>query len=127
LCCSGAQFFRLQYDECHVELKLARQRLGIDIVDLTGIDLFNDLDDLAALTAALDVVVGINNVVLNLAGAVGTRTFELGPRWSHFYLGQTNSPWFPSTTIYPRDEPSMGPIMAQMASDLARLCATRRS
>ena len=120
----NVQFFRLQYDECDAELELARQQLGVDIADLPGIDLFNDLDDLAALTAALDLVIGINNVVLNLAGAVGTRAFELGPRWSHFYLGQLYSPWFPSATIYPRDEPLIGTVMARMASDLARLCAT---
>ena len=48
-------FVNLQYGDCAAELAEARDDLGVDIWTPPGIDLKDDLDDVAALTCALDL------------------------------------------------------------------------
>ena len=122
------QFFRLQYDECAEELESVRRALGVDIVSLPTLDLFNDLDGLAAFIASLDLVISINNVGSNLAGAVGTPTWELCPDWSHLNLGQSFSPWYPAVRLYRRSEGDVAkPIIERMGRDLKELVSRRGS
>jgi len=89
----------LQYDECEDDLRRAEDELGVLIHRPEGIDLRDDLDNLAALIAELDVVVGPMTSVLSLAGAVGTRCIgmNIGLDWTS--LGTDRQPWTPSMTV----------------------------
>jgi hypothetical protein len=97
-----SHFVRLQYDECSDELLAAQRRFGVDIFDFSDIDLFNDIDDSFALTAALDAVVCTSSSVSTIAGAVGTKNFVLTGADDYFLLGQEYYPWFSSSVCFRR-------------------------
>ncbi|MBT5266502.1 MAG: tetratricopeptide repeat protein [Rhodospirillaceae bacterium] len=73
----GLTFVNVQYGECHDELAQVEQRLGIRVHALDGIDLREELDRLAALLSALDLVVSVSSSTAALAGAVGQDTILL--------------------------------------------------
>ena len=89
----GVIFVNLQYDECHAELAAAEQQFGVKIHICEGIDLKNDMDDAAALTAALDLVISAPTAVAAMAGALGAPVWRLS-------MGVPQStdriPWYPS-------------------------------
>jgi Flp pilus assembly protein TadD len=67
-------FVSLQFDDDQNDIETARDLFNTSIVKLEGMDLRNDLDQLAALCRALDGVVAPSTTTANLASAVGTRT-----------------------------------------------------
>lgn len=67
-------FVSLQFDDDRGDIETARRLFNASILKLDGIDLRNDLDQLAALCRALDGVVAPSTTTANLASAVGTRT-----------------------------------------------------
>lgn len=83
----------LQYGDCTAELDQAATLFGRPLVQPPGIDLMHDLDDLAALLVALDLVVSAGTATARLAGAVGANlvTFSTGRNWSQ--LGTSGMPW----------------------------------
>lgn len=95
----GVHFVNLQYGECGAELQEARERFGVPITVFDDIDLRNDIDDAAALTASMDLVIAAPTAVLESAGALGVPAFSLnsyGKEWVQ--LGQSGfSPWHPNT------------------------------
>lgn len=91
----GAVFVNLQYDECGDELAEIRQRFGVAVHAVGGLDLFDDLDGSAALTAALDFVVSANTSVATIAGGVGVPTVEFhGRPVADGYPIDGHDPWF---------------------------------
>ena len=65
------------------------------------VDLFNDIDGLAALICACDAVVSVDNTTVHLGGALGAPVSVLLPfhpdwRWQ---LNRSDSPWYPSLTL----------------------------
>jgi tetratricopeptide (TPR) repeat protein len=110
----------LQYDDCEDDLRRAERELGILIHRPEGIDLRDDLDDLAALISELDVVVGPMTSVLSLAGAVGTRCIgmNIGLDWTS--LGSDRQPWTPSMTVVYKGADR---LWREAADDVAALVA----
>lgn len=98
------RFVSLQYGDTAAERRVVRERLGIEVAQAEGLDLFNDLDSLAALVAACDTVVTISNTTAHLAGALGVDTQLMLPRGvaRHWYWheGRDDSPWYPSLRIH---------------------------
>ena len=66
----------LQYGECAAELADARHHWGVTIHTWADLDLFHDLEEVAALVAALDLVVAPANTVAQLAGSLGTPVWK---------------------------------------------------
>lgn len=95
----GLQFVNLQYGDVSEELDMARAA-GIDIWTPPGIDLKNDLDDVAALCAALDVVVTPQVATANIAGASGANIFLMLPLLSWTALGTRRFPWYPTARCF---------------------------
>lgn len=93
----GAVFVNLQYDDCAAELAEIRERFGVTVHGFGDIDLFDDLDGSAALTAALDFVVSANTSVATIAGGVGVPAVEFHgrPVPEGYPIGGFD-PWFPS-------------------------------
>jgi len=83
----SVHFVSLQYDDCKAELDAARAKHGVEIHMPDGIDLKNNLDDAAALTAALDLVLSAPTSVGMTAIGVGT---EL---WSLIFVWPEGSGW----------------------------------
>ena len=121
----GAVFVNLQYGDCEEEIAFAKEAFGIEIWQPEGIDLKADLDDVAALCAAVDLVIGFSNATINLAGAVGTPIFMLTGASSWTRLGTDHYPWYPSvrcfvTEQYGHWEPAMGRVAAALGEFVAR-------
>ena len=76
------KLINLQYGNVSDEILKLRSDHGIDILEISSLDIFNDLDGLAALISACDCVVSIDNVTIHLAGALGVDTRLLLPQVS---------------------------------------------
>ena len=73
-------FVNLQYGEVSKEIINLRSELGTEVLEMPGLDLFSDLDGLAALISACDCVISIDNLTPHLAGALGVKTKLLLPK-----------------------------------------------
>lgn len=92
----GVVWINLQYDECEADLSRIEGGRSIRIHRWAGEDLKDDLESVAGLVAALDAVVTAPTAVSSIAGAVGTRTWQIdsGSDWTAF--GEDTNPWMPS-------------------------------
>lgn len=117
----GIIFVNLQYDECREELAEVRRKLGVDIHEPPDIRLRDDLDEVVALTKALDLVISAGTSVIGMAGAVGAPAwmFTLEGNWTQ--LGTDHLPWMPSVKIYSKSwEAPWAPVLQRIAGDLER-------
>ncbi len=100
----GIRFVDLQYGDTADERRQVRDELGVEVVHLDALDSRNDLDGLAALLAACDVVVTISNTTAHLAGALGRPTLLMLPfgvaRHWYWHEGRDDSPWYPSMRLF---------------------------
>ena len=96
--------------------------LGMKVTD--PMNDVHDFADTAAIIANLDVVISVDTSVAHLAGAMGKPVFLLSRfdncwRWLQ---GRTDSPWYPSMTIFRQPRPGdWGAVMHRAGSSLASL------
>ncbi|MHA7062752.1 tetratricopeptide repeat protein [Azospirillum argentinense] len=121
----GVVFVTLQYGDCIAEIAAAEHRFGVTIHRWDDLDLKNDLDGVAALMTALDVVITPASSVGELAGALGVPVWRFGPRGDWTALGTGVRPWFPTMALIsaPPGEPASGALPA-IARRLAALRPT---
>ena len=113
-------FVNLQYGDCAAELAEAADRLGVEIWHPPGIDLKNDLDDVAALTCALDLVMGPANATSNIAAACGAPVWLISTPGAWPRLGTDRYPWYPGARVFtPAAFNRWGPVMDEAAAALA--------
>ena len=112
----------MQYGDVSEEISNLKLNHGIDVLEIPDLDLFNDIDGLAATIAACDYVISIANLNTHLAGSVGTNTKLLLPyaaddRWGY----KTNkSYWYNSINIYRQTEPgNWKQPLSELVSDLS--------
>jgi tetratricopeptide (TPR) repeat protein len=121
----GVQWVCLQYDECEEELEAARSRFGVALQRFGEVDYFDDLDEVAALMKALDLVISAPTTVSVQAAALGVEVWQMhyGVYWqSH---GTAGNPWFPTLVPYKRRwDQDWSEILAQLADQLRQ--RTRR-
>jgi hypothetical protein len=96
----GVTIVNLQYGDCAQELAHARAALGVEVWQPPGIDLKDDLDDVAALSCALDLTIGFANATINLAGACGAPAWLITPGASWPKLGTDRYPWYPQMRCF---------------------------
>ncbi len=94
----GLRLVNLQYDDCESELADTEKRFGIAI-HRPPLDLKNDLDGAAALTAALDLVISAGTSVAEMAGVLGVPVWRIGPAGDWTALGTACRPWYPSMRL----------------------------
>lgn len=115
----GLIFVNLQYGDTTDECAQIAAQFGVTVHQAPGLDLFNDLEGLAALSAALDLGIGFSNASTNLLGAVGTRLHLLTPPASWPTLGQSHYPWYPGTQVHEAERyGDWEGLLAKAASDL---------
>jgi tetratricopeptide (TPR) repeat protein len=92
-------FINVQYGDCDEELARAREMHGVDIHGIDGLDLKNDIDGAAALSAALDLVISAPTAAAATAASVGAPVWFLtaGRTWPQ--LGTDEYPWYKSTHV----------------------------
>ncbi|CAO3440014.1 tetratricopeptide repeat protein [Azospirillum endophyticum] len=115
------RLINLQYDDCEAELAAAERRFGIAI-HRPPLDLRNDLDGAAALTAALDLVVSAGTSVAEMAGALGVPVWRIGPAEDWTALGTGCRPWYPSMRLFsPRPGETLGDALGAAGRALMNL------
>jgi ADP-heptose:LPS heptosyltransferase len=100
---ADAQFVDLQYGDTAAE-RAAAEAMGLNLAHLPDVDLFNDIDGLAALLAACDLVISVSNTTAHLSGALGVPTWVMvpgghGQMW-YWGAGDMGSLWYPSATVF---------------------------
>ena len=120
----GISFVNLQYGECAAELAQAKAEMGLDIWQPPGIDLKNDLDDVAALTCALDLVVAPANCTSNLAGACGAEAWFISTPTAWTRLGTNGYPWYSKARVFITERfGKWDAVMGEVADALATWAA----
>ncbi len=104
----GVRLVNLQYGDVDEELIQAQGQTGIEVLQCTQVDNQQDLDGLAALIQACDLVVSADNSTVHLAGALGQTVWALLPfnadwRW---LMHRQDSPWYPSARLF--RQPTLG-------------------
>jgi tetratricopeptide (TPR) repeat protein len=93
----GVRFVNLQYGDCEAELSAAEARFGVQIHRMPGLDLFNDLEGVIALSAGLDLIVSTITTAHIPGACCGVETWLLMVRTDYFALGRDHCPWMPNT------------------------------
>jgi hypothetical protein len=93
----------LQYGDVAAEIEQVKMELGIDVLQVPGLDVFNDLDGLMGLIQACDFVVSTSNSTAHFCGAIGQRgvvmvPYNKGKLW-YWHTQDGPSPWYPSLHI----------------------------
>ncbi|HYH39447.1 MAG TPA: tetratricopeptide repeat protein, partial [Azospirillum sp.] len=100
----GVVFVNMQYDDAAEETARIREAFGVTLHTLPGIDMWNDLDNVAALLKALDLLISAGTAVMSIAGGVGLPTWLLWvdnvENWP--CLGTDRLPWYPTMRLFSR-------------------------
>jgi Tfp pilus assembly protein PilF len=113
----GLSFVNLQYGDCTAELAQAKAEFGVEIWQPPEIDLKQDLDDVAALCCAMDLVVGFSNATFNIAAACGAPSWLVTIPGSWPRLGLVDRyAWYPQVRVFPLEAfGDWGPVMGRLA------------
>jgi hypothetical protein len=99
----NCRFVDLQYGDTGEERAALTRDLGIVVERLADIDNTSDLDGLAALMTACDVIVTVSNTTAHLAGALGRPVFVMVPhgfaRIWYWFHDRSQSPWYPRVEV----------------------------
>jgi tetratricopeptide (TPR) repeat protein len=122
LTCPGVHWVNLQYDGYDDELTMAQQRWGVALHTWEDLDVLHDLDEVAALISALDLVIVPETMMAALAGSLGQPVWRLAQyvcEWD--ILGTAVLPWFPTMRLYRQPQPGdWRGALARIARDLHR-------
>lgn len=114
----GVTFVNLQPGDCAGEVR-GIGAMGADVRTLPDLDLKDDLDEIAALSSALDLVLGPATAATNIAAAVGAPTwFATTPdAWPR--LGTDAFPWYPQARAFSGEQAYDWPgVMAAIGAAL---------
>jgi len=120
----GASFVNIQYGDCAPEIAWAQTSLGVSLWTPPGIDLKDDLDDIAALASALDLTIGFANATSNIAAAVGAPTWIISAPGAWTRVGADRMPWYPQARVFAppgfrRWRETMSEVAGALAQSLA--------
>jgi Flp pilus assembly protein TadD len=98
----GLDVINLQYGEDGERLAVELGNKEITVHQPAEIDLFNDIDDIAALTAALDAYVGPTTLTAWLTAATGTPALVAGLPGDWVTMNEDCLPWLPQAHYFAR-------------------------
>jgi len=103
------KYINLQYGDTAEEILEVKNQVNFELHTVDEIDLYNDIDGLAALISACDTVISIDNLTVHLAGALGIDTRVLLPEVPDVRWGITgsNTYWYDHLALY-RQESKYG-------------------
>jgi len=102
-------FINLQYGNVSTEIVKLEEQSKIKVDQVQGIDLYEDIDGLASVIQACDIIVTCSNSTAHLAGALGKETLLLLPKnqgkfWYWHTREDGRSLWYPSIKIYKQED-----------------------
>ena len=114
-------FINLQYKDFADDLAKVKDELGVTVHNFDDLDHYDDLDDVAALCAALDIVVTTKITVVYISAGVGTST-KLANWKQSSWNTIINNPVGPSIDIFERNtlEP-WDNVFSLIADDIFKL------
>ena len=122
----GVTFVNLQYGDCSEEIAFVKETWGVDVWTPPGIDLKQDLDDVAALCCAMDLVLGFSNATLNIGAACGAPTWLISVPGAWTRLGTEQYPWYPQTRVFLLEAfGDWTPVMTEVGEALAAFVQER--
>ena len=115
-----ARFVDLQYGDTATE----RAASALPLAHLDDLDLTRDIDGLAALIAACNLVITVSNTTAHLAGALGVPVWVMAPAGNgklwYWGAGNGKSLWYPSATVFRQSaDGAWGDVIAELARLLA--------
>ncbi len=122
----GVVFVDLQYGDTSAERAALLAATGIEVMRIPEIDNFNDIDGLAALMEACDVVVTVSNTTAHLAGALGRPLMVMLPEafglvW-YWHAGRRDSPWYPGAKLFRQQTPGQwGSVIHEVSNQVLEL------
>jgi len=116
-------FINLQYDSANEEIERTSKAFNVNIRQWPDLDLQQNLDSVAGLISALDLVIAPANSVAFLAAALGKPVWLLEVTRGWPYLGTDHYPWFPNIRPFLRDrcDNDWSTLLASMAVALRNL------
>lgn len=112
----------LQYDVSDSEIAAIQAISNRQLYLPRGIDQREELDRLAAMIAALDLVISPNTSVLMIAGAVGTPSIGLHSQCGAIFFGANADPWFPNEcSLVKNGDRSWQPAVDEAVPHLIRM------
>ena len=96
-------FINLQYGDVQEEVDNYNKKYKKNIITLENLDLFNDLDELAAVLKNLDLFITVSNSTAHLAGSLGVRTLLIRPEnhaiFHYWNQPGKSTPWYKSISF----------------------------
>lgn len=115
-------FVALQHGDHRAELRSVAAANQLSIEDRC--DVCADIDELASLVCALDLIITVDNTLAHLAGALGRPVWVLlpsAPEWRYPRAG-SEMPWYGSMTLFRRQAGHpWGEAMSAVAARLAQV------
>jgi len=124
----GAAFYALQYGNIAADVEELRIQSGLTLARLGNA--IDDLDELAAIIGALDLVISVDNTVSHLAGSLGKAVWTLlpaSPEWRYPRSG-TQMSWYPSMRLFHRSAAEgWEAVLERVAAELAEAASRVRN
>ncbi len=122
----GVTFVNLQYGDAAAEIAHCAGRPLESKIHALDVDLKDDIDGAAALSAAVDLAISAPTAAAANAAAVGTEVWFLtaGRTWPQ--LGTDEYPWYRKTHVYsPEKSATWASLIPQVADALADFAKNR--
>lgn len=100
LCMPGVEWISLQYTPAGEEIAAFREATGRTLHEFAGVT--QDIDQLASLIGALDLVISVCNTTVHVAGATGKEVLVMAPfvpEW-RYGLASERMIWYPSARVF---------------------------
>jgi tetratricopeptide (TPR) repeat protein len=117
-------FVSIQYGDSAADIARAEEKFGVTIHQMEGLDLKDDIDGLAALSAALDLVLSAPTAAAHTASSVGAPVWYLSAGIGWPQLGTAEYPWYPNTRVFwPEKFGDWDAVLPAFARELAAQAA----
>ncbi len=126
----GLRFVDLQYGDTAAD-RAAAASAGTEILHLDAVDTTEDIDSLAALINACDVIVTISNTTAHLAGALGKKVFLMLPhaagRLWYWQTDRDDTLWYPGVRVFRQRRPGdWAEVVERVCAAIAQPSPSRR-
>jgi tetratricopeptide (TPR) repeat protein len=120
----GVSFVSLQYGDSGPDIARAKEKFGVTIHQMEGLDLKDDIDGTAALSLAVDLVLSAPTAAAHTAASVGAEVWFLAVGLGWPQLGTAEYPWHANTRVFwPTKFGDWDAVMPGFASELAAFAA----
>lgn len=122
----GCTFVSLQYGEVEKDINWVKKEFGVDIHIDESVSALNSLEQCAAQTAAVDLVISISNATIHFAAGCGTETWVLTgrPTMWHWFTEREDSLWYKTVRLFRLKEGEDWPVIIERAAgDLKKYLA----